>query len=733
MDKEIIKKYLNSGLSVLPTNGTNGNSPKAPAIHSWAIFQQKRMFESEVPSLFENAGGVGIIGGKISGNLTIIDFDNHDGNAKKRFGIFIRSTKSIIEKYTIPYETTPSGGYHVYIRSDSCEGNKKLAQIIFNKKKDTIIETRAEGGYALGYPSDGYKLMYGSLEKIPTISKEEKEYMLKLCSSFDNANAEYNEPILYKGSSARPGDEYNISERAKEEIPVLLKRAGWTKAGGKYWVRPNKTVSQGVSATFGHVVINNIPLFHVFSSNAYPFEDGKNYTPFSVFAILEFSGDFSKAAKELVSEGLGNQQYNVEERRELPIGIQKKIMEGERRLAKEERERYVSTEVEDDEDTGRKKKKSPIIEAKEFLSTMWQFRLNVINNSIQARRVGQMEWGDINENDVWIDVNEYGIRMSKDNVKSILGSSFVPEYNPFREYFENLPEYDGVDYFDELTKYMKIDDPVFFRDMLEKHCVRAIKCALEDEYYNRMVFVLQSKNQEIGKSRFIHSINPFGNLYFSEQPLSENKDCQIALSQTFIYNLEELDDLKSSRVSAIKANLAKYTILERKPYAAQSTMMPRRCTFFASTNYAEFLTDNVNTRWLIFKVDAIDESLWAKLNPQDLWSQAWALYNDPTYIYELTTEEKVKREDRNKSFKEVPMEFGLIIKYFEAPEGDEERNWMFVPEIIKEMTIRAGYGIRITNNTTLISSQLDTLGFESRYITYMNSKIKQYKIKTKND
>ena len=727
MDKDIIKAYLNAGLSVVPTNGDNGASPKAPAIKSWSVLQHSRMREEEIPMMFERAGGIGIIGGSVSGNLTIIDFDNHDGKSSERFSAFTKSMKEIIEKYVIPYETTPSGGYHVYFRSDKSEKNKKLAQITFNTKKDTIIETRAEGGYALCDPTAGYKLLYGSLTSIPTITSEEREYIFNFCTSFDETHIEdvCNEPVLYEHSCARPGDEYNISERARLEIPQLLQHAGWRKTLSCYWVRPGKSSKDGISATFDKFRPNNIPMFHVFSSNAYPFEEGKTYTPFSVFAMLEFNGDYSKAAKELVDGGFGDQRYRVESHQYLPSKVQNQILKGEEKIRKN-----TNVEVEVIE-KGKKKKKSNITEAKEYLSSMWNFRLNVINNTIQAKRKGMSNWGDINENDVWIDVNEYGIKMSKDNIKSILGSSFVPEYNPFREYFENLPEYDGEDYFYDLTQYMDIDDPTFFRDMLEKQCVRAIKCALEDDYYNRMVFVLQSKNQEIGKSRFIHAISPFGNMYFSEQPLSENKDCQIALSQTFLYNLEELDDLKSSRVSAIKANLAKYTILERKPYAAQSTMMPRRCTFFASTNYAEFLTDSVNTRWLIFKVDKIDEDLWAKLNVTDLWCQAWALYNDPSYNYELTQEEKLKREERNKTFREVPIEAGFIVKYFEPSSGKSDDDWMLVPDIIKELTIRAGYGIRISSNSSMISEQLDSLGYEKRYIDCMSAKIKQYKIKLK--
>lgn len=720
IDLKIIKSYLDSGLSVIPVNGGNGKTPKAPAVSEWKGLMKERMSDDSVERYFSNAESIGIIGGKVSGDLTIIDFDNHDKKAKERFSLFLNQFEDIIKRYSMPYESTPSGGYHIYMRSYSSTGNKKLAQIPSGTRTDTIIETRGQGGYVVSSPSKGYEMMFGSLLKIPKITDDEENRIFSFCTSFNEIVEKEveNSPEIYPNSESRPGDEYNLSDRAIKEIPAILEHSGWKKGGRCYWVRPGKEKKDGISATFGKAKTpNGIPLFHVFSSNAYPFEDGKNYTPFAVFSILEHNGKFSDAAKELVDEGFGTPYVKEDSYSEIPKSI-KEGMEAQR--AK------IETAVEE-KAKSKKGKKSSIAEAKEFLSNTWDFRLNIINNTIQSKRKGALGWEELNENDIWMEVNEYGIKMSKDNVKSILGSSFVHEYNPFVDYFKNLPEYDGTDWFSEITKYIDVDDPSFFSIMLAKHCVRAIKCALEDDYYNRIILTIQSEKQEIGKSRFVHWINPFGNRYYSEQPLSDNKDCQIALSQTFIYNLDELHEMKNKNSSFIKSVLSKFAVFERKPYASQATLMPRRCTFFASTNRTNFLTDSVNTRWLIFKVDAISDALWAKINIDDVWSQAWALYNDKDFVYELTIDEKAKREERNKSFMEVPLETGLILRYFTK----SENNWMMVSDIIKELITRVGYGIRVTNSTLSISSQLDALGFESKEENIMNIKIKYYKIAVK--
>ena len=266
--------------------------------------------------------------------------------------------------------------------------------------------------------------------------------------------------------------------------------------------------------------------------------------------------------------------------------------------------------------------------------------------------------------------------------------------------------------------------------MLEKHFVRAIKCALEPEYYNRMAFVLQSTKQEIFKSRFIKWLNPFpDSMYYSETELSNSKDCQISLAENFIYNLEELDDLKNNRISSIKALLARSTINIRRPYGAQNVIMPRRCTFFASTNFSEFLTDSENTRWLIFEVDSIAEDLFSRVNPIDLWSQAWAFYNLPDYQYELTPDERIKREERNMHFTENTVEEELLVSNFEPYESENENDPKYhtVTEIILMLNL-IGRNLRLTNSVTVMSNILDNLGYH-----YKEFKCKKKILKKKNN
>src|SRR3712207_2168124 len=67
------ESYVEAGLSVIPLklDGT-----KAVALPSWAQYQTERATESDLLTWFgKNPKGIGIVGGPVSGNLEVIDFD----------------------------------------------------------------------------------------------------------------------------------------------------------------------------------------------------------------------------------------------------------------------------------------------------------------------------------------------------------------------------------------------------------------------------------------------------------------------------------------------------------------------------------------------------------------------------------------------------------------------------------------------------------------------------------
>ena len=122
--------YSAAGLSVLPTC-----ADKRPAL-AWKNYTQRIMSPAEIAASFSRAQGIGIVTGKVSGNLELLDFDD-GGSAFPAWSA--KLPRFILARLVI--EQSPSGGYHVYYRLDHgpVPPNRKLA---LKPDGHVLIETR---------------------------------------------------------------------------------------------------------------------------------------------------------------------------------------------------------------------------------------------------------------------------------------------------------------------------------------------------------------------------------------------------------------------------------------------------------------------------------------------------------------------------------------------------------------------------------------------------------------
>lgn len=370
------------------------------------------------------------------------------------------------------------------------------------------------------------------------------------------------------------------------------------------------------------------------------------------------------------------------------------------------------------------------VKIEHFINQHYDFIYNEISNQVLMKLKLSTDWEMANEYTLYRFLQHSGFDKAKiDHVRNLLGSNFVRIYNPFQEYFKTLPEWDGQDHIEKLASYLKTDDDEFFKIQFKKALVRSIACSL-DGIVNRIVIVLVDTKQEIGKSYFIRWINPFGKLYYTDESIQDTntKDASASLSENFIYNLEELEELKTKELAKMKAVVSKYMVKVRRPYAKQAESIPRRCNFWASTNKSQFLTDDRNTRWLCFNVDSIDWGYTKEIDKTKLWSQAWALYKSG-FDYELTKDEKIKRDERNQEFETVNIEEDLILKHFVPVEpNDIGSSFMLNSDILSEVMTFAKGSLKFANSIN-ISKLLKKHGFKQIETRVNGKKIRGFWIR----
>lgn len=153
----------------------------------WEAYQKRLPTKPELHAWFRKGGNIAIVGGKVSGNLTIIDFDDLCDE------IFMKWTEQPCTHGLVgmlPFVQTGKG-IHVYFRSNLEIPNKKLARKEVDGKVLNLIETRGEGGYAICPPSihpSGKQYQFiGDLgfEDIPLLTGEEAQGLIDTAEQFN--------------------------------------------------------------------------------------------------------------------------------------------------------------------------------------------------------------------------------------------------------------------------------------------------------------------------------------------------------------------------------------------------------------------------------------------------------------------------------------------------------------------------------------------------------------------
>lgn len=132
--------YYGLGFSVIPLGKNETNDLKRPSLADWKRFQIKRPVKDEIKTWL-SAGlfkSIGIIGGKVSGNLAIIDFD--DEQIPAQIGLKL---DKIVDKGHIVVKT--GKGYHIYCKDKLKVSTRKVAP--------ASMDLKAEGGYVVAPPS----------------------------------------------------------------------------------------------------------------------------------------------------------------------------------------------------------------------------------------------------------------------------------------------------------------------------------------------------------------------------------------------------------------------------------------------------------------------------------------------------------------------------------------------------------------------------------------------------
>lgn len=344
---EEAKKLHGQGFSVCFTKDPSKPGGKAP-IGYWRDFIDGEQTAKDIQKMYDYAKtkednlGLAVICTK---GIEVLDVDVKYFLDDKHYvsdvfdaivdAVGLETYEKLIEAKTI------SDGYHLMYRTNIVEGSQKLASraTIDSEKKNpndnvrVLLETRSYGGIFVVSPSGGY--VYDNpnrtIENISLISDSQRNSLIQVCRGFneieDRSKNEQRviKPIEVVGESKSTIEAFKDSTTCEE----ILESIGWeyshTRGKYKYFVRPGKSIKEGISAS---VNIETGNFYNWSSSTELP--SAIHMDSIDLYSFLNHNDDFKETCRELYKLGFGDRKKKTthSEKVKLITTIDKTMIKG---------------------------------------------------------------------------------------------------------------------------------------------------------------------------------------------------------------------------------------------------------------------------------------------------------------------------------------------------------------------------------------------------------------------
>ena len=321
---------------------------------------------------------------------------------------------------------------------------------------------------------------------------------------------------------------------------------------------------------------------------------------------------------------------------------------------------------------GAKKTKQQEIE--NYLNKVYLFRYNTIKQKPEYKTISTKDnWRPIDKYkllSIKRDLDALNLSISKDGLMDILQSSFAPAVNPVKEFFNLLPEWiEGVDpdYIDQLCNTIKCKNSNDWKLYLKKWLTAVVaNIHIDDKCANHTMLVLTGEQGKY-KTTWLENLCPrdLSQYNYTGKLNLESKDCLTYIAEYMFVNIDDqLKQLHKKDENELKNLITINNVKYRRPYDPIITEYPHLCSFMASVNGNDFLSDPTGSRrFLPFEVETIYIEKAQKININGLWSQALYLFKSD-FIYWFNPEETEYLNKRNVEFSMVSIEEELIQYYY---------------------------------------------------------------------
>ena len=330
-------------------------------------------------------------------------------------------------------------------------------------------------------------------------------------------------------------------------------------------------------------------------------------------------------------------------------------------------------------------RKSSLLEDLEiYLFKVYDFRFNVLTEQTEYRKKGESVFHLVDQrvlNTLCMKVRKQGINCWDKDVSRLLLSEQIPDFHPFTEYADSLPEWDGVDRVSELAR--RVSDEALWVSGFHRWMLGMVAqwMKLEGQCANAVAPLLVSTEQGRCKSTFCSIILPeeLQRFYIDKFDLTSVSGCEQKLSQFGLINMDEFDRYSVRSMANLKNLMQLKKLTFRKSHRSYYSQLPRIASFIGTSNQKELLTDTTGSRRFLCvevkkKIDCTRPDyaqLYAQLKAELLAGER----------FWFTSEEEKEIQEHNRFFYRQSPEQEIFFRCFRLPKEGEEAMLLSPTEI----------------------------------------------------
>ena len=366
----------------------------------------------------------------------------------------------------------------------------------------------------------------------------------------------------------------------------------------------------------------------------------------------------------------------------------------------------------------------------QFLTENYQFRRNCLSKKIEVRACGESAFRQMTDEETNSIIRRARMELDeatnvKTHVVEYLHSNDIPQYDPIRDWLDGLPQWDGQNRVAELFGRIPgvSSEQIYWLSVWMRSAVAHWR-GMDTLHGNECVPTFIGA-QGCGKSTFCRRLLPvhLREYFLDHLNLSNKFDKEMALTNSLLVNLDELDQVKVSQQSNLKQTLSKVRVNARPIFGREQYDRERYASFVATTNNPHPLQDPTGSRRYIC-VRITDGRLIDNETPID-YEQLYAQLMDEVVKqgkrYWFTNEETHQIQQANAPFQHEMDLTSMLESLFRMPQEDERARPLLVRDIVQmvmEQYPSAGTDKRLKVN---VGTCLRKQGYASKHTNEGNA------------